>query len=420
MAAGLARSSSRQRGQKRAADAAAMRAHNASLLLNLVWESEGISRADLARQTGLSRSTVSAIVSEHCGSGLITESHVARSTGGRPPIVLCFNDERFRLVGVEMGSSHVSTVVADVRGQPRVVFHRDHDVQGDPEGTLRIIERDIARCVAAARGIGAQVVGVGVAVPCPIHPERPDHLSPRILPRWEGVRLAEHLRQSTGLAVFVDNDANLGALAERWWGAGRETSDFAYVKIATGVGAGLIIDGQIYRGSGGVAGEIGHTAVRAGGPPCRCGLQGCLESLVGTPALLRQVVEQRTAHPDSPLASPTTPLLADLVRAANGGDPFAVEIIQEAGAAMGVALANLFNVTNPERVILGGSLTRAGEILLQPLRKNIRQRALWDAIADRQVQVSPLGEEAIALGAATQVLAAALAEPTLFPSQEST
>lgn len=396
-----------------------MRAYNASLLLNLVWESEGISRAELARQTGLSRSTVSDIVSEHRAKQLITESHVARSTGGRPPIVLCFNDERFRLIGVEMGSSHVSTLITDVRGQPRVVFHRDHDVQGDPEGTLRIIERDIERCLEVARGSGAQVVGIGIAVPCPINPARPEQLSPRILPRWEGTRLAERLRERFQVAVLIDNDANLGALAERWWGAGRQIPDFAYVKIATGVGAGIIIDGHIYRGSGGVAGEIGHTAVRADGPRCRCGLNGCLESLVGTPALLRQVVEQRSAHPDSPLATAQAPLLSDLVRAADGNDPLAVRIIQDAGASMGVALANLFNVTNPERVILGGSLTRAGETLLQPLRENIRQRALWDTIADGQVLISPLGEEAIALGAATQVLAAALAQPSLFPTLES-
>jgi predicted NBD/HSP70 family sugar kinase len=412
------RSEGEQRSGRRAAGGAGVRAHNAALLLNLAWESKGISRAELARQTGLSRSTVSDIVSELLQQGLIEESHVARSTGGRPPIVLRFRDERFRLIGVEMGASHISAVVTDVRGLPRVVFHCEHDVQNDPDGAIRLTERTIERCI---RSVSSEqhIVGIGVAVPCPIDPQLPDQLSRRILPKWQGVQLGKILRARFPQPIFIDNDANLGALAERWWGAGRLDPDFAFVKVATGVGAGIIIDGHIYRGSGGIAGEIGHTIVEAQGPRCRCGLSGCLEALIGADALLQQLQKLKNTHPDSALAKIEDPRLTDLVQCAKHGDTLAIKIIARAGHALGGAIANLLNIFNPATIILGGSLTRAGEDLLKPIRETVQKRALWHSIADTRILISTLGEEAIALGAATQVLAAALTQPTLFSTPES-
>ena len=386
-----------------------MRAHNTARLLRLIWsaDAEGISRAQLSRQCSLSRSTVSGIVSELLESGLIRESHQARSTGGRPPIVLRFVDEYAWVVGVEVGASHVSAVLCDLRGRPRLELHTEHDVQNDPDGSVRLIEKLIGRCIShSAVGLNG-VSGIGVGVPCPIDPDAPDQLSTRILPRWGDIRLGALLRERFDLPVFMDNDANFGALAERWWGAGRGHDNFAYIKVATGVGAGLIIDGRIFRGSGGIAGEIGHTAVDSRGPRCRCGLSGCLESMVGTESLLRRFAELK---PDT-----TAHSLDDIIDQANHADPIAAQLIDETGRYLGVAVANLLNIFNPACVVLGGSLTRVGEPLLRPLRETIQGRALWHSIAGAEVQLSTLGDEAIAVGAATQVLAAALATPTLFP-----
>ncbi|MEL6348313.1 MAG: ROK family transcriptional regulator [Myxococcota bacterium] len=403
------------RRQRRAADVARVRAHNASLLLNLVWEADGVSRADLARRSGLSRSTVSDIISELIERRLINESHTAPSTGGRPPIVLRFADERFSIIGVEMGSSHVTVALMNLRGKPRVVFHRDHDIQNDPFGAVRLIESFIERCLDSTDADPNAIIGVGVAVPCPIDPRFPDRLSPRILPRWEGIRLTKRLSENLSLPVFIDNDANLGALAERWWGAGQDVRNFAYIKVATGVGSGLIIDGEIFRGAAGIAGEIGHTAMVKDGPKCRCGLSGCLESLIGTEALLKQLKDRLRGRSDSPLEAFVEPRLGDLVEAARTGDPIARQIIGNAGRQLGIAIANLLNIFNPARVILGGSLTRAGDILCEPLVRAVQSRAMWDAITDTEIRITGLGEEAIAVGAATQVLAAALQDPALFP-----
>ncbi|MFT5687097.1 MAG: putative NBD/HSP70 family sugar kinase [Myxococcota bacterium] len=400
--------------QNRTTDNSQMRAHNAGVLLRHIWSmgEEGVSRAGLSRQCELSRSTVSGIISQLLDAGLIHESHQARSTGGRPPIVLRFVDQHSWIVGVELGASHVSAVLCDLRGRLRLELHTDHDVQGDPDGSVRLMEKLIARCLAHPVVRGKRVIGIGVGVPCPIDPAHPDQLSTRILPRWGDIRLGAMLHSRFGLPTFIDNDANFGALAERWWGAGRGHDNFAYIKVATGVGAGLIIDSQIFRGSGGIAGEIGHTTIDTRGPRCRCGLSGCLEAMIGTASLLRRY------HSLSPGSHSRVTGLDDIIDLADAGDPVAEQIIGETGGYLGIAVANLLNIFNPACVVLGGSLTRVGDRLLRPLRETIQERALWHSIAGAEVCLTTLGDEAIAVGAATQVLAFALNDPTLFQTTQ--
>lgn len=396
--------------QKRTTDSSQMRAHNTGVLLRHIWSmgEQGVSRADLSRQCGLSRSTVSGIISQLLNAEIIHESHQARSTGGRPPIVLRFADQHSWLIGVELGASHVSAVLCDLRGRLRLELHADHDVQGDPSGSVRLVEKLIARCLDHPTVHGKQVIGIGIGVPCPVDPANPDQLSTRILPLWSDIRLTSQLHERFKLPIFIDNDANFGALAERWWGAGRGHDNFAYIKVATGVGSGLIIDSQIFRGSGGIAGEIGHTTIEARGPRCRCGLSGCLEAMIGTDSLLRRY------HTLKPEGSPAVSGLDDIIDLADAADPTAVQIITETGEYLGIAIANLLNIFNPACVVLGGSLTRAGDRLLVPIRETIQERALWHSIAGAEVCLTTLGDEAVAVGAATQVLAFALGKPELF------
>lgn len=383
------------------ADASRLRSHNATLLLNLIWREEQASRADLARLSGLSRSTVSGIVTQLIGSGLVLESHVAPSNGGRPPIALRTADERFHLVGVELGASHITVARTDLRGRILETEHVDHPVQDDPDGAIEAMGTLVEKVIAAA----PSVVAIGLAVPSPLDPKRPGRLSERILPAWAGWRPAELLGSRTGLPVFMDNDANLGALAEHWWGAGQGVGEFAYLKLGTGVGAGLIIDGEIYRGAFGIAGEIGHTAIDPNGPLCRCGLPGCLEAMVGAQSLVARA-EQTLEHEVSDLT--------DLLGAAEAGDVGAQALVAEAGRYLGIAVANLINLVNPGMVVLGGSLPSAGALLFDPLRDAMQARALSTSWESAEVRSSLLGREAVALGAATLVLQAALADPTLF------
>ncbi len=403
-----------QTGLERVSDTQALRFSNAAALAQMVWfKDDGISRAEMARISGLSSSTVSTIVNELMAMDLLASSHIAPSKSGRPPAVLRFNHERNHVIGIEMGASHVTVALCDLRGRP--LWHRnaEFDVANDPPGTLRLMGEFFDEARRRPEAIGP-LLGVGVAVPCPIDAMTPDRLSPRILPAWADVRFAAQLHHRFGARVFVDNDANCGALAEAHHGAGKKVSDFTYMKVATGVGAGHIINGEPYRGFNGIAGEVGHTTVDPAGRKCRCGLRGCLEAEIGSAAIIDKAKQAISAGRQTVLSETSSVTLADIVQSAHAGDKLAIELIAEAGKYLGIAVANLINILNPARVILGGRLASAGDLLLVPLRATLRDRALWTSVERSDVVISPIEKGPIAIGAATLVLRSALANLQLF------
>ncbi|MFT7583506.1 MAG: glucokinase-like ROK family protein [Myxococcota bacterium] len=395
-------------------DAALVRAQNQRLLLNIVWCESGISRAEIARRTGLSRSTVSAIVEDLLETGLVCFGAAGDSKGGRRPITLQFQDAALKLVGVDIGATHVAVALTDLRGKVIHWASQPHGVRDDPGGTLSIVESLVEAALVAAGVTASSVVGIGVGVPSPVDPNRPARLSPLILPAWWGHDIPGRLEKKFGRPVWVDNDANLGALAELWWGAGADGKDLAYIKMGTGIGAGHIVNGAIYRGATGVAGEIGHIAIDPQGPLCLCGLEGCLVTFVGSEALVAQVREMLRAGRTSVL-DPATLTQAALVEAAVAGDAVAREVIERAGRRLGIAVASLFNLMNPATVVVGGSLTLAGDLVMEPLRETVRRRTLWLSLDEARIVSSELGEREVAIGAATLVLQNALDAPSLFP-----
>lgn len=396
------------------ADGASLRDHNLSLVLHLAWRAGEISRIDLARESGLAPSTVSKIVGNLLDMGLLSESHVTTSAGGRPPIALHIDESQFLLLGIDLGATHVSVALTDLRGRVRSWQTRMHNVQQDPWGSLHLAVELTHAAIAEAGASLASVVGAGLGVPSPIDLADPDHLSERILPAWAGVRPGAWLSRELGLSVLMDNDANLAALAEAWLGAGRGVSTLAYIKVGTGIGAGLIVNGELLRGANGFAGEIGHTAIDSSGPPCGCGLRGCLQAMVGSATVLAQTRALLQAGRVSEILDQDAMTLAGVATAASQGDPVAIEVVEACGRHLGVAIANLFNLLNPSLVLLGGGLTAAGDHLLRPLREAIGARTLWASLARAEVTISELGPRATALGAATLVLRSALADPTMF------
>ena len=279
--------------------ASAIRAQHSRLILNLLWNEREISRAELARRTSLSRSTVSAIVNDLLSTGLVDETRSGNSSGGRRPMMLEFQDQSSFIVGIELGATHVSCVLTDLRCNLRASWSAPAEVRDEPEVALAKMKMAVRSVLEAGGAQLSQVLGIGVAVPSPVDNERPGELLPLVVPKWKGYNIAAHLRDSFKRPVFLDNDANLGALAELWWGVGSSARDLAYIKVATGIGAGLIIDGRIFRGSGGIAGEIGHTSIDPNGPQCICGLKGCLTTLIGTPALLKRAEDELRASGSS-------------------------------------------------------------------------------------------------------------------------
>jgi predicted NBD/HSP70 family sugar kinase len=390
----------------------------AQSVLRLIWERHRISRAEIARLMGLSRSTVTEIVDELLPTGLVTEQGVGPSRGGRPPIVLEFNYDAGTILGVDMGAAHLAVALTDLRGNVLAWEHRFHPVRTDPEGTRALIAELCASCLAQRPGSRRLLVGMGVAVPCPVDPAHPDRFSELVLPDWRGRSGLKAIAARYKVPLFVDNDANLGALAERWWGAGRGIDDFAYVKVATGVGSGHFVRGKVYRGATGIAGEIGHVAIDSHGKPCICGLRGCLTTMVGAQALVERAGELLKGHPRSVLAA-EPPTIERIEDAALQGDRLAIQIVREAAGNLGIAISGLLNIMNPRLVIMGGGLSRLGDLLLDPLRAVIRNRTLVSSLAAADVRTSELGPRSIAVGAATFVLDAALDDVHLFPAPQA-
>ena len=391
-----------------------MRAQHSRLLLNLLWREREISRADLARRSGLSRSTVSAIVNDLLGTGLVEETGAGISSGGRRPIMLEFQDQSSFIVGIELGATHVSCVLTDLHCKVRASWSAPAPVRNEPEAALEKMMLGV-RSVLEADGVGlSRVLGIGVAVPSPVDSEHPGELLPLVAPKWKGYNIATHLKESFGRPVFIDNDANLGALAELWWGAGCSAGDLAFIKVATGIGAGLTINARIFRGTSGIAGEIGHTSIDPNGPLCVCGLNGCLATFIGTPALLERAEAQLRASRSN---RPPPVSIDDLVNAALDGDPPSVELIQYAGNKLGVGIANMLNLLNPKTVVIGGGIARAGDLIIDAVCQTIRGLSLPASISSTEIRTTSLNEWGIALGAATLTLEAALQTPSLFPAE---
>jgi len=329
--------------------------------------------------------------------------------------VLEFKDDACAILGVDMGAAHVAVALTDLRGRVLAWANRSHPVRTDPVGTRALILELCESCLAGWKPGARRLVGIGVAVPCPVDPRYPERLSEIVLPEWRGVSGFAMLTERFGVPFRVDNDANLGALAERWWGAGREVEDFAYIKLATGVGLGQIIRGQIYRGATGVAGEIGHVVIDPLGDACVCGQNGCLATFIGAPALVARARSLRSSHPESVLAR-AEPAIDSIEDAALSGDSLAVSLVNEAAERLGIAVADLLNLMNPAMVIVGGGLARLGDVLLTPLRESIGRRTHISSLVACEIRTSALGTHATAVGAATLVLEAALADPSLFPA----
>ena len=321
-----------------------------------------------------------------------------------------FCDDVFALVGVEIGASHVTVVITDLRADVRTARWGLSSVRTDPDGALAMVRAFIDEGLHELGIARRQVIGIGVGVPTPVRPDAPGRLPAHIVPAWRDHDIHEILSRAYGLPVFVENDANLGALGEQWWGVGKgdkDGKDLTYIKIGTSVGSGHIIHGELYRGAGGTAGEIGHLPMDPAGPRCPCGLTGCLTTFIGSEALVARAKREVGAEVGS---------VSDLVRAARAGDANAGRIVADVGAHLGVAVASLMNVLNPAVVVLGGEITGVGDLLLDPVREAVRDRSLATTFEGTDIITSNLGDKAIAVGAATMVLRSALADRALFPA----
>jgi predicted NBD/HSP70 family sugar kinase len=355
------------------------------------------SRADIARATGLSRTTVSSLVGDLKGAGLLVE-RPAEGDGhdqsvGRPPVLLSFDRSAGAVVGIDFGHSHIGVVVGDLSHTVLAELWRDVDVDSSASHGLDIATELVESALEEAGIDRERVLGVGMGIPGPITSSSGTVGSTSILPGWVGVDAASAMHERLGMVVRVENDANLGALAELVWGAGRGAQDFVFVSVRSGIGGALVIDGRLYRGSGGTAGELGHTLFRENGEVCRCGNRGCLETVAGTSAVAGAFNAVRGEQIE----------VHELIERAHAGDSLAQRVIADAGRSIGVSVGNLCNVFNPERVIIGGDLSAAGDVLLAPIAESISRYAIPSA-AEVDVVAGQLGRRAEVMGALALIL----------------
>ncbi|HEY7074279.1 MAG TPA: ROK family protein [Solirubrobacteraceae bacterium] len=350
-------------------------------------------RADLASLTGLSRTTVGSLVDALQGNGLVVESSAEAAGPGRPAGLLRLDAAAGLALGVDFGHRHLRVAVADLSATVLAERSRELDVDAAASTALDAATELCEEVLAAAGAERSRVIAAGMGLPGPIDRRTGTVGSSVILSDWAGLQPAQELSRRLGVAVEVDNDANLGALAELLFGAGQGLRHLVYVKVSSGIGAGLIIDGRLHRGATGIAGELGHVQVRDDGAVCRCGSRGCLETIAGAGALLALM---RPAHGERL----RTRDMLDLVAA---GDPGAARVFDDAGRAIGRALGDLCNCLNPAAVIVGGDLGAAGP-LLDGVRAAVDRFA--QPRAARAVAVLParLGERAELLGALALVI----------------
>ncbi len=374
-------------------------------VLELLRMGQAGTRAELANFTGLSRGAISFIVSDLTQAGFLRMEPGDAAGRGRPGERLYLNPQARLVLGIEIGEARASAVIADLHAHPL----RSATAATSGPGGRQAVEAAIrAAQQVMAEGAGQPLLGAGVAVPGVVDADGAVLMAPDL--GWHDVPVAAPLRAALGgLPVEVANRAKAAAVGEHWSGAGRGVERMLYLSVGTGVSLGIIIGGNLYRGASLTEGELGHTTVEPDGPLCPCGNRGCLQTLASGPALLALVRQLARSAPDSRLWPLTgrrleTLTLVHVAQALRDGDPVAATAVQTVGRYLGVATANLINLLNPELVVLGGPVCREMPELGEPVRLEVRKRALGLAVDACRIVPSALAGNAPLVGSAALLL----------------
>lgn len=345
-------------------------------------------RADIARMTGLARSTVSQRVDALIAHGFVTEEADGGSTGGRPPRRLRLRTREHAVAGVDLGASHCRVALLDIGGEMLALREDPISIADGPQEVLGHVERTLHTLLKETGRDPASLQSIGVGVPGPVEFSTGRPVDPPIMPGWHQFPIPEFFAERFGPRALVDNDVNVMALAEQRR-AFPDTRYLLYIKVGTGIGCGIVADGRLHRGAQGSAGDIGHIRVGDIEDPCRCGNSGCLEAVAGGAAIARKLSELGLRAASG----------SDVVGLVKSGNRDAVRMVREAGRAVGEVLAGLVNFFNPDTVVVGGALAAVHDQLLAGVREAVYRRSHPLATHVLRIEPSRTGENAAAIGA---------------------
>jgi len=392
----------------RPGDRQLMKEWNIGLVLDMLRSHEPVSRVDLARLTGLGRSTISGIVGRLQREGLIDEVGSAPEGGaGRRKVLLRLKAQALAVAGIKLGPAGISVSLTDLCAEPLVSLTRPLLQEAEGEGVVADIA-DAVRTLIDQSGVDpGRVLGAGLVVPGVVDPTTGTSLN-SYFPHWRDIPLRHLLEEQLGLPVMVDNDANAVGLAEHRFGAGRGVNQMLGITVGVGVGAGLIVDGQLYRGHKNGAGELGHVVLDPEGPRCACGKNGCLEALAGDRTLVANAVAAIAAGRATAIAplagSPDRITREIIIAAAAAGDQLARDLLRQAGEWLGRGAAGAVNLLSPARIVLSGEAAlQAGNLLLEPFRQSLA-RWVFAPLEGVDVVLGQLGTAAWVRGAAALVV----------------
>jgi predicted NBD/HSP70 family sugar kinase len=370
----------------------------AGSLLRLIRDGRAATRADLAEMTGLARSTVAQRVDALMARELVKDAGASVSTGGRRPTMFAFNPAAGVVLAADLGATHSRLAVTDLAGTVLAETTGDMRIAEGPEPVLTWVEQRFDALLEKAGRKRSDVRGTGVGVPGPVEFATGTPVAPPIMPGWDGYRVSDRLADHFGAPTLVDNDVNIMALGEHWK-AWRAYDHLLFVKVATGIGCGIITDGRIHRGAQGAAGDIGHIHVPGNEEICRCGNRGCLEAVAGGGAMAARLRAQDIEAENS----------RDVVRHVRDGRPEAMQLVRQAGRELGEVLAASVNFFNPGVIVIGGDIAHADEHLLAGVREVVYQRAVPLGTRSLRIVRSALDDRAGVIGAAVMVIEHVLA-----------
>ncbi|WP_087873235.1 ROK family transcriptional regulator [Arthrobacter globiformis] len=375
----------------------------ASELFQILRDGRPRTRSELAAATGFARSTITARVEELLQTGFIAPVGDAASTGGRPPARVAFNPSARVVAAGDIGATHATVAIMDLAGTTLAKTREQIQISDGPESVLDWLTDTVSSLLSTLQRTTEDLIAVGIGLPGPVEHSTGKPSQPPIMPGWDGFDVPNYVQRSFDVAVLVDNDVNIMALGERavsW----PETDNMLFLKVATGIGSGIISSGQLQRGENGTAGDVGHIAVnRAAGIACRCGNIGCLEAIAGRPAVARAL---RSAGVEVPNDS-------DVIALVRHGNILASQIIRQAGRDIGEVLNMCVSLLNPAVIVIGGSMAEAGEQLIAGIREVVYARSTPLATQDLSIVPARTGADAGITGAAIMALDHILAPENL-------